>query len=156
MQRLVRDVGRCLILNPGTGSRAEYEEYLKRELLKERVTPTLRDAILDLKPGERLLEHYLRERTNASFQGSGDLRVRVRQTLGISKSAVPEARLEALNPFFEIRNIVHAMDFVSIDSTSTARVHRTPDEVAGLCTLAFGVATELLRAAAEVLKKADS
>lgn len=154
MKRLVNDVGRVLAVRAGTGARREFEEHLKRELAKPSVAPSFRQAILDLQVSDRLLALYLSERTKASFQGSEDLRVRVRQTLGVSKSDVPDADLKALNDFFVARNkIAHDMDLKDPASNSIAREHRIPERVAGQCAEVFRVAVQLINGAALASKK---
>ena len=151
MQRLVRDVGGCLILRPGTGARKQYEEYMKAELSGGAVG--IRDAVLGFDPKTSLLDYYLAARTKASLQGSGDLKVRVRCVLGISKSVIPDTRLEALDQFFTVRNsIVHKMDYQKSSGATTARNKRAPDDVAAMCASTFRVAADFMHAAAAVLK----
>lgn len=100
MKRLVKDVGRYLIGQDGTGARHEYEEHLKREMAKRRVSEPSHQAVLAVEPAEKLLVFYLAKKTKASFQGSRDLKIRVRHTLGMSKSVVPDSVLEDLDSLF--------------------------------------------------------
>lgn len=154
MKRLVNDVGRCLILRPNTGARAQYEKYLKDALSAPSVDEHLRLAVISHDANDRLLNYYLSARTKASFQGSGDLESRVREVLGISKSKMPSASLKALDGFFMVRNsIVHSMDYKDVSkSTSTARTHRSSEDMAKLCDQTFDVAADLMHAAADVLQ----
>ncbi|WP_156459055.1 hypothetical protein [Microbacterium sp. Leaf151] len=155
MKRLVNDVGRALIAGGATGARANFESFLKAELAQPKVPDGLRDAILHVHPDQSLLAYFLAARTKASFQGSSDLSSRVRQTLGIPKSAVPDTRLESLDGFFVARNnIVHQMDIEDPSSGSVARIKRSPVQVATDCGEVFAVAGLLIRAAAAVCRKA--
>lgn len=139
------------------GKRRQFEEYLKSEMSKPNVTDAFRIAVLDLRMADKLLANYLAERTRASLQGSGDLKTRLRQTLGISKSEVPDADLEALDDFFIARNkISHEMDLKDPASDSIAREHRRPDIVAAQCAEAFKAGVGLIRGAAVACKKGGS
>lgn len=155
MKRLVNDVGRRLVTVPGTGARRVYEEYVKRELLKPKVSDSFKDSILDPDPGARLVAHYLADRTKASFQGSGDLEKRVRRALGIAGSQVREDELKRLDDFFLARNkISHDMDLKNPNTESVAREHRTPGQVADQCNEVFDVAVKLIHGAALACKSA--
>lgn len=155
MKRLVTDVGRHLIMQDGTGARHEYELQLKREMEKRKVSDPLRQAVLAVDPVDELLTFYLSEKTKASFQGSGDLKKRVRHTLGISSSVVSDSVLEGLNSFFQSRNkIVHSMDLQDPSSDSLAREHRDFNVVVTQCNMVFEVAVDLILGAVEACKKA--
>ncbi|NKR69761.1 hypothetical protein GS536_17230 [Rhodococcus hoagii] len=150
MKRLVNDVGRVLAAQEGTGARRQFEEYLKMQMTEPRPSDGFRSAVLSIDVADRLLSVYLADKTKASFQGSSDLKKRVRQTLGISNSAVPDASLTALDEFFRARNkIAHEMDLNAPDTESIARVHRKSDTVAEQCTQVFEVGAALIRGAAE-------
>ena len=154
MKRLVNDVGRALVLRPSSGARRQFEEYLKSELAKPQVSGTFRCAVIAFDQSESLIDLYLGERAKSSFQGSSDLKVRVRQTLGISKSDVPDSEIERLDEFFLSRNkIVHEMDLNDPSSKSTARVHRRKEKVAAQCSLVFEVGTALICGAAAAARK---
>lgn len=155
MKRLVNDVGRKLVLVQGSAARSQYEEFLKREMARPgRMSEPFKVAVLSSDANAELLKLYLAERTKASFQGSGDLKVRVRQTLGLSKSDVTDPDIDRLNAFFSARNkISHEMDLNRPDSASIARIHRTPDDVATQCRAVFEVAGALVRGAAAVCQK---
>lgn len=154
MTRLVNDAGRFLIGKPSSGAYGRYLEHMKAELAAESVDDDLKVAILSSDPGEAMLSYYLRIKTRASFQGSGDLKKRVRNTLGISSRRVPDSMLEALDDFFLARNsIAHSMDYNNLTkSKSRSRNHRSADDVAALCNGAFVVAADLVHAAAEVVQ----
>jgi hypothetical protein len=155
MKRLVHDVGRFLIGNLKTGARAQYEQYLKRALSEPSTPSGLRNAVVSSDPGSALLDYYLSDRTKASFQGSDDLKSRVRSVLGIGQSQLPNSALEALDPFFTARNqIVHDMDYRDPRGTSTARIHRGIDDVTEMCTGAFDTAMLIIASTAAVLRAA--
>ncbi len=149
MTRLVKDAGRHLVPQADSGAHRQFGEYLKMELAKPNVSDSFRTAVLSSDKNDALLGLYLAERTKASFQGSSDLRVRVRQTLGIPKSSVTDADFASLDEFFRARNkIAHEMDLEDADSGSTRRIHRRSNEVAGQCAQVFTVASALIRGAA--------
>lgn len=154
MTRLVFDIGRYLVPRPGTGARAQYERFVRDALAGTNpVDQGLRDAIISPDPAAALLDYYLRARTKASFQGSGDLGSRVRNCLGIPKTRVPDSSLAALDPFFKARNrIVHDMDYEAPDSPKRlARIHRSREAAGAMCNSTFEVAADLMHAAADVV-----
>jgi hypothetical protein len=70
---------------------------------------------------------YIRSKTKASYQGTNDLKERVRDLLGVPKANVTDARIKALDGFFTARNdIVHRLDYVTPQGPSTKRHHRSP------------------------------
>lgn len=156
MKRLVSDVGRFLIARPGNEARDSYERQMKQWLSSDSVDENLRSAVIAQDPAGALVDYYIAMRTKASFQGSGDLRVRVRNTLGITKAAVSDAALASLDPFFQARNsIAHSMDFRDVDtSTGRARVHRSKDTTVTMCDRAFRVAASLIAAAEAAVRTA--
>lgn len=83
MQRILWDAGLFLIPKKGTAARAAYEAHLKQELAgKGNVDQNLREAMIESDPPRPMLDYYLGLKSKASFQGSGDLKRRVRNTLG--------------------------------------------------------------------------
>jgi len=101
MTRLVSDAGPLLIKVPGTGAQKGYVEFLKRGLPAGpgQVDSLLRDSIIDDEPTEMLLQWWVAERTRGSFQGTNDLKKRVRGALGISSGRVPDATIDGLRDF---------------------------------------------------------
>ena len=153
MKRLVNDAGRSLLNRPNTGARAQYEQHLKRLLTSDSIDSGFKEAIVSHEPKDRLVSYYLADRTKSSFQGSGDLKARVRNVLGIPNSAVTDIQLDSLDVFFTARNqIVHDLDYKESLGTSTARHHRSTEMAVTLCNAAFGIATDLVHAAAAALK----
>lgn len=155
MQRLVRDVGSVLVPTPDTPARHSYIAYLKQQLSSGTIGQPMKDALVQIDVASSLVENYLHERTKASFQGSGDLKKRVRQTLGIPNEAVPDTSLKDLDPFFTARNrIVHQMDLVSVDATTMERHRHTRETVVEQCTTDFSVSSQLINAAAKACHRA--
>lgn len=154
MQRIIWDAGRLLIPIANSSARAAYVQHLRQALSgREQVDEPLRSAVVSAEPADALLTYYLGIKTRASFQGSGDLKKRVRNVLGVPSSAVSDADLESLDPFFRARNnIVHSMDYERPrEAGRTARVHRSADDVAAMCNNAFRVTSDLLHAVADVI-----
>jgi hypothetical protein len=157
MRRLVTDVGRHLVGKAGTGARRQYEEFLKQELSKSNVAEGIRGAVREMDPTASLVDHYLAEKTRASFQGSDDLKRRVRNALGVSGSAISDSRLSSLDEFFRARNaIAHELDYTSSSAQSVARRHRNPDAVTEMCSNAFDVCGEMFVAVGACLKQAGT
>lgn len=155
MSRLVNDAGRHLIrCEKPTGAKAQFEEYLKNQMKASAPVPQgLRDAVIHPEAAGKVLDHYLGERTRASFQGSGDLDARVRNVLGISGSVIPIASLKALDPFFIARNrIAHDLDYEDTKNPKASkRTDRKTDDVVALCDGVFAVCSDLIHATADVI-----
>ncbi len=155
LQRLCRDALPALIRRPDSGARARYQEFLKHELSAPKPSEPFRDAVLAADPEAELINFYVKERTKASYQGSRELRTRVREALGIGRSSVPDPDLAALDPFFEARNaIVHGMDYVDPESSlGRKRHHRTRDSTVGECDLVFALAARFIAETAKSLRR---
>ena len=92
-----------------------------------------------------MIRLYVAARTKASMQGSSDVKARVRDTLGISNTRLPLARLAQLDDFFTARNaIVHDLDYLSPKGMGTARHARPQDWVRDQCDLVFAVVAETI------------
>ncbi|MBT2511779.1 hypothetical protein J7I98_39660 [Streptomyces sp. ISL-98] len=92
-----------------------------------------------------MIKLYIAARTKASLQGSGDVKSRVRDTLGISNARLPLARLTQLDGFFKARNaIVHDLDYKSPAGHGTARHPRTLGRVREQCDAALAVVAEII------------
>lgn len=155
MKRLVTDAGRYLITRPQSRARDAYERQLKQWLSGDGPDEELRTAIASSDPTTELLRYYLAMKTKSSFQGSGDLRARVKNTLGLSNESVPDESLQGLDRFFVARNsIVHSMDYREVEtSTGRARVHRAREEVTVMCGGVFLVAHRIILATARVVSR---
>lgn len=155
MRRLVLDTARALIRMPGTPANGAFSRYMKQVLSGGSVPDPLKDAVVSADPTNDILDFYLNERTRGSYQGSNDLRVRVKRVLGIENRDVDDSRLSSLDPFFRARNaIAHDMDYISTSTHSIRRTHRTVDITADTCSQVFEVATELIMGAGIAMLKA--
>lgn len=155
LQRLCRDALPALIRRPNSGARARFQEFLKQELSAPKPSEPFRDAVLATDPEAELIQFYVNARTKASYQGSGELRSRVRDALGIGRISVPDHDLAALDPFFEARNaIVHGMDYVDPESSlGRKRHHRTRDLTVGECDLVFALTARFIAETAKSLRR---
>lgn len=150
--RLVRDAAPALVARGG-GAKAQYEAYLKEQLDLPKAPSGLLEALTGPDPGAALLARYVHARTSASFQGSSDLRRRVRELLGIPGSVIPNSRLNALDPFFLARNqIVHQLDYVEPAGQTTGRNHRAPGDVVADCDRVLLLISDFASATAKSLK----
>ncbi|GAB2898582.1 hypothetical protein [Streptomyces mayteni] len=150
-KRLVRDVTPALIECNADAAR-KFDHYLRGQLAG--ASKEFAVAVRSRAPRPAMIELYVAARTSASMQGSGDLRGRVRDTLGIPNSAVSGQRLAELDPFFTARNeIVHAMDYESPNGMGAKRHARQMDWVRAQCDLVFTVAQELIVGAAANLPR---
>ena len=157
MTRLVSDAGPLLIRISGSAARAGYVEFLKKGLPTGTggVDSLLRDSIVMDEPSEMLLHWWVSERTRSSFQGTNDIKKRVRGALGIPSARVTDASIDTLQGFFTARNqIVHDMDYERKDQpNTTGRRRRRSEDAAQLCDEAFAVAADLINATAELMKR---
>ena len=150
--RLVRDTALPLI-ERGGGAKAQFDAYLKDQLSQPRAPDGLLDAVTSPDPRTALIDRYIGAKTSSSFQGSTDLRRRLRDLLGIPKSALPDTRLTALDPFFKARNsIVHQLDYTDSTGTGTARQHRAPADVVAQCDQVLLLASDVIAQTAVLLK----
>jgi hypothetical protein len=151
--RLIRDCAPPLIQAGGVAE-IQFREYLKRELNQARPPSGLVEAVTAPNPREALVERYVIARTRASFQGSGDLKNRVRDLLGISNKTLAEARFTALDEFFVARNnIVHQLDYEDPASpTRSKRYHRAPAKVVEECDIVLALLADLILATANLLR----
>jgi hypothetical protein len=75
--RLVRDAAPPLI-ERGGGAKAQFDAYLRDQLAQPRSPDGLLDAVISPNPRTALIDRYVSAKTSASFQGSADLRKRLR------------------------------------------------------------------------------
>ena len=110
-------------------------------------------AIKDPNPRSQFVDLYIASKTKASYQGSGDVKERVRDLLGVPKKSVPDGPINALDGFFTARNdIVHRLDYVNPTGPSTKRHHRSPADVVKECNAVLVVASKLIHGTAALLK----
>lgn len=150
--RLVRDAAPPLI-ERGGGAKAQFDAYLKDQLGQPSAPDGFLDALTSPDPRTALIDRYVAAKTSASFQGSSDLRKRLRDLLGIPKSTLPDARLTALDPFFKARNsIVHQLDYTDPAGSGTGRHHRAPADVVAQCDQVLLLASDASAQTAVMLR----
>ena len=143
-KRLLRDTLETLVAgNAAAGHK--FQEFVKQELATG-LSGALSRAILDPDPRKQMIQVYIGARTRASLQGSGDVKARVRDTLGISNAQLPVAQIEQLDGFFTARNaIVHDLDYKDPSAGSNARWTRTMENVRTDCDTVFAVIATIIR-----------
>lgn len=151
-KRLLRDALPDLIERNGTAA-AKFDGFIEEQL---RRTEPLRDflaAVRDRDPRRRMVDLYVASLIKASFQGSSDVKDRVRDALGIANRVVRRQRIERLDEFFTARNaIVHDLDYQEPSSTRTARYSRRMEDVRDQCNDVLALVAELIHAAASNLR----
>ena len=132
-----------------TNAGSKFHDFIKQELATGPSGP-LAQAILATEPREQMIKVYVDVRTKASLQGSGDLKSRVRDTLGISNAQLPVAQIETLDKFFEARNaIVHDLDYEDPSAPSSpARWRRKMEDVRDDCDAVLTIVAAIVRATA--------
>ncbi len=150
-QQLIRDALPVLLHRGGTAE-VRFREYLKSQLYEPKPPDGLLDAIAAADPRSQLIERYMGAMTKASFQGSSDLKERVRDVLGITNLRLPSRRFSALDGFFKARNdIAHQLDYANPSSPSVQRNHRAPANVVKQCDTAMALIADLVHATADLL-----
>lgn len=147
------------LLTRDSAARRKYESFLREEIGQPRNKADLHEALIHTSPRERLIDYYVDAQTRGSLQSSGDLRKRVKQTLGIPDTVVDDEALISLDPFFKARNqVVHDMDFkslreaVSAPTRGAGRHPRAEKTVADQCGAALTTVADLIHATAIVLR----
>jgi hypothetical protein len=151
-KRLLRDALPDLIAGNPTAAR-KFQEFVKQELATGPSDP-FAQAILSPAPRTQMIKVYIAGKTKASLQGSGDMKTRVRDTLGISNARLPVDKLEQLDDFFKARNaIVHDLDYESPSSLSSrARHRRKMEEVRDQCDTVLSVVATVISETAKNLR----
>jgi len=148
---LVADCIPVLVDRPGTTAAKKFELWLDDEVAV--ASAPFRDAVKQPEPRSAFVALYVEAKTKASYQGTSDLKDRVRAPLGIPNKAVATTRIDALGGFFTARNdIVHRLDYVDPRSTSTARNSRSPSLVVAESDLVLALVADLIGGAADVLR----
>jgi hypothetical protein len=145
-KRLLRDTLAIVIEGDEQGTAArKFEEFIDRELRRDRSSALAR-AIKSRTPREELISLYVSDVTRTSMQGSGDLRTRVRDALGITDTRLPADQLKNLDGFFTSRNaIVHDLDYEKPESpTSNRRNSRRMEDVRSQCDAVFIVVATVI------------
>lgn len=117
------------------------------------VSKPIIDAATSKDPTSELVAAYVKAKTTASYQGSGEISDRVRDLLCLPQSSVSNIAITALDPFFIARNaIVHAMDYADpSNSSKTTRNTRSGPFTVAECDRAFEVCARLITATTAVL-----
>lgn len=150
-QTLVAQCLPTLLARSGTTAAKKFDLFLDEQSRTPSTEFLL--AVKGLDPRAEFIGLYIRAKTKASYQGTGDLRERVRDLLGISNSAISKARIDTLKPFFTARNaIVHDLDYSNPASKSVARHTRSPAAVVQECDEVLSLAADMITATADVLR----
>lgn len=150
---LVAECIPVLVERPGSTAAKKFELWLDDQIANPSVP--FRVALKQPQPRAEFVGLYVEAKTKASYQGSGDLKDRVRDLLGIPNNKVHANRVKALDGFFKARNdIVHQLDYVNPRSQSTARHHRSPSDVVAECDRVLALVADLIGGAAHVLRTA--
>lgn len=148
---LVGECVRILVDRPDSTAAKKLDLYLDEQSAKR--TDEFRVALKDPDPRARFIDLYVEAKTRASYQGTDDLKDRVKDLLGIPNKTVAKKRIDALSGYFIARNdIVHRLDFVDPRSTSAKRHHRSPGDVVAECDLVLALIADLIGGAAEVIR----
>ncbi|WP_148591640.1 hypothetical protein [Streptomyces sp. WAC01526] len=144
-KRLLRDTV-PLLVDGNVNATRKFNDYVKLELA-DGPSAAMSDAILSPTPREEMIRLYIAARTKASFQGSKDLRTRLRDTLGITNAQINEGRLKQLDDFFIARNaIVHDLDYENPSALrGVARNSRDLTGVRQQCDDALTLVAEVIR-----------
>ncbi len=148
---LVRECVPVLVDRSGSTAAKKFNLFLDAQSANP---PTeFRAALKDQDPRSRFVNLYVEAKTKASYQGTSDLKDRVRDLLGIPNKQVPGGRIGALSDFFLARNdIVHRLDYVDPGSQSVKRHVRSPVDVVAECDLVLVLVADLIAGAAAVLR----
>jgi hypothetical protein len=154
MRRLLSEALPPLLAISDGGARKKYEEFLRSEVASQaKASSEIVEAILSRDPAANLITAYIAAKTASSFQGSGDIKRRVRDLLGVGARKLPDARIEALDPFFEARNaIAHDMDYENVREPSrTTRHNRSKRLTVDECGRVFELCAQVISATAHLL-----
>jgi hypothetical protein len=149
-QTLVRECVPALVELGGSNAATKFDLYLEDQARKG--TAAFMSAAKDSDPRARFVEMYIEAKTKQSYQGTGDLKERVRDLLGVANATITANRIATLNGFFTARNdIVHRLDYVDPTSQSVKRHGRSPGEVVKECDRVLLLIADVITAAADVL-----
>lgn len=154
MTDLLADAVPCLSIGNST-ARGKFERYVDSQVTLSNVPDEFRDALKGDDPRQRMVDLYVASLTKASFQGSGDIKDRAREALGITNAQIPSRRITELDQFFTARNdIVHRMDHVGSSGTDAkpARQQRRQDDVRQMCDRVFLLIRDMISATADNIK----
>lgn len=151
---LLREAVPILIAGNET-AHGKFERFLDDQILAPKVSAEFRAAIKDPEPRSSMVRLYVDSLTKASFQGSGDVKDRAREALGLTNKQLPTKRITELDKFFTVRNdVAHRMDHLGAAADAKpARKQRHPTEVGAMCDQALLVVRDLIKAAAANIAK---
>lgn len=150
-QTLVAECVPVLVERPGSNAANKFEAFLDEQIGAP--SALFRAAVKGSQPRADLVRLYVDAKTKSSYQGSGEVKDRVRDLLGIPNQKLASHRIKALDGFFTARNdIVHQLDYVDPRSASTARHHRSPSAVVAEVDQVLTLVADLIGGAAEVLR----
>jgi hypothetical protein len=148
---LVSECVPVLVDRPASTAAKKFDLYLDEQSAKR--TDEFRSALKDPNPRAKFIELYTEAKIKASYQGTDDLKDRVKDLLGIPNKTMATKRIDALSGFFVARNdIVHRLDYVHPRSTSVKRQNRSPGDVVAQCDLVLTLVADLIGGAAEVVR----
>jgi hypothetical protein len=141
------------LLSKGGSAQERYAAYLASQFKSSSTPEVFVNAAISLDPQAALVDAYIQEKVKSSFQGSGDLRERVKDTLGIPSKSLPVARFAALDGFFTARNdIVHRLDYEDPSGRGRKRYHRAPGDVTKTCDTVLSLLADVVHSTSELLK----
>jgi hypothetical protein len=136
-------------------ARGKFDRYIASQVDDTKVATDFHEALKDLDPRARMMDLYISGLTKASFQGSNDIKDRVREALGITNQQLPTKRITDLDVFFTARNnVAHRMDHLTSSGADAkpARQQRKQNEVGQMCDQAFLLMRDLINIAAKNTK----
>jgi hypothetical protein len=153
LHRLVRDALPLLAVDTSKGSYVKFTNYRRDEVRKAAMPrQEFVDAVLSDDPLDAMMKDWVEDRARGSYQGTSDLKKRVREPLGISKDSIEDTRIDSLGTFFKARNQVsHDMDYKSPDS-GTARNIRRLGATISECDSVFSLANDFIHETARQLR----
>lgn len=150
MTKLVR-VALPRLIRQGASAKTRYDSWLSAEVGKEgAASKAIVAAVLSTDATAALVNAYVDVKTTASYQGTKDLSMRVRDLLCVPPKLVSDAEIVALDPFFRARNaIVHDMDYADTSDSSKRRRHtRAGPATLSECDRAFQLCARMIGATA--------
>lgn len=153
LHRLIRDALPLLAVDTSKDSYVRFTSYRRDEVRKAAMPrQEFVDAVLSDDPLNAMMKDWVEDRARGSYQGTTDLKKRVREPLGISKDTIKDARIDDLKNFFTARNqVAHDMDY-RYPNSGTARNSRRLTSTISECDSVFSLANDLIHATASQLR----
>lgn len=151
LHRLIRDALPLLAADTSKQSYVQFVKY-RRDTVSGTPPGSFKTAVTSADPLSAMLALWVEDRARGSYQGTSDLKQRVRLPLGIPSARIDDARIDALDTFFKARNmVVHDMDYTN-PVGGTARSHRSIEATLEECDLAFSIANDFIHETAYILR----